>query len=116
MRAVRALTNGFADSTGQPWLPGLPHAIAALSTWFAFGGPACVTGLLMATLASFVVYLPLTALALNRGEGLPEDAPAPVLPLGAKIALFALWTVTAWSAAALSAAAMSATAVAGAAG
>jgi hypothetical protein len=116
MRAVRALTNGFADSTGQPWLPGLPHAIAALSTWFAFGGPACVTGLLMATLASFVVYLPLTALALNRGEGLPEDAPAPILPLGAKIALFALWTITAWSAAALSAAAMSATAITGAVG
>lgn len=116
MRAVRALTTGFAESTGQPWLPGLPHAVAALSTWFVFGGPACVTGLLMATLASFVVYLPLTALALNRGEGLPEDAPAPILPMSAKIALFALWTVTAWSAAALSAAAMAAAAMSVAAG
>jgi hypothetical protein len=101
MRAVRALTGGFANSIGQPWLPGLPHAVAALATWFAFGGIACITGLLMATVASFVVYLPLTALALNGGEPLDLDAPAPVLPPRAQVVLFGLWTLTAWTAAAL---------------
>ncbi len=101
MRSVRALTGGFAGSASQPWLPGLPHAVAGFATWFAFGGIACVTGLLMATVASFVVYLPLTALALNGGQALAEDAPAPVLPPRAQAALFVLWTLTAWAAAGL---------------
>ena len=38
MRAVRALTGGFGISADQPWLPGLPHAVAALATYFVFGG------------------------------------------------------------------------------
>ena len=65
MRAVRALTVGYGYSADQPWLPGLPHVLAALATYFVFGGRACVTGLLLATLASFVVYLPVTALTLG---------------------------------------------------
>ena len=101
MRAVRALTGGFAASPSQPWLPGLPHAVVALATWLPFGGVACVTGLLLATVASFVVYLPLTALALNGGAALDPDAPAPVLPWRAQAVLFALWTLTAWAVAAL---------------
>ncbi|MBS0639958.1 MAG: hypothetical protein U1E70_10930 [Acetobacteraceae bacterium] len=101
MRAVRALAGGFAGSAGQPWLPGLPHAVAGLATWFAFGGAACITGLLLATVASFVVFLPLTALALNGGQALAEDAPAPILPLSAQAGLFVLWTLTAWATAAL---------------
>ena len=38
--------------------------MAALATYFLFGGAPCVTGLLLATFASFVVYLPMTALAI----------------------------------------------------
>jgi hypothetical protein len=98
MRAV--LTGGFG-STDQPWLPGLPHVAAALATYFVFGGQACVTGLLLATLASFVVYLPLTALALNGGRPIGPDAAAPDLTTRAQIVLLALWTATAWVAAAL---------------
>ncbi len=105
MRAVRALTGGFGIAAGQPWLPGLPHVAAALATYFAFGGQACVTGLLMATLASFVVYLPLTALTLNGGRPIEADAPAPVLTTRAQIVLLGLWTATAWAGAALTAAA-----------
>jgi hypothetical protein len=101
MRAVRALAGGFAGRTDRPWLPGLPHVAAALATWPVFGGPACVTGLLMATLASFVVYLPLAALAMNGGEALDADAPAPVLPPRAHAVLFTLWALTAWGAAGL---------------
>jgi hypothetical protein len=105
MRAVRALTSGFAVSTDQPWLPGLPHVAAALATCFVFGARGCVTGLLMATLVSFVVYLPLTALALNGGRPIDADAPAPALTTRARMILLGLWTLTAWAGAALTSAA-----------
>jgi hypothetical protein len=96
MRAVRALTGGFGFSGDQPWLPGLPHVAAALATYFVFGWQACATGLLLATLASFVVYLPLTALTLNGGRPIAEDEAAPVLTPRAQLVLLGLWTVTAW--------------------
>src|SRR4051794_38539594 len=101
MRAVRALTGGLGHAD-QPWLPGLPHAAAGLATYFVFGGQACVTGLLLATLASFVVYLPVTALALNGGQPIRPDAPARVFPARLQRMLLGLWTLTAWSGAALS--------------
>jgi hypothetical protein len=101
MRAVRALTDGLGFSVDQPWLPGLPHVAAALATYFVFGAQACVTGLLLATLASFVVFLPLTALALNGGRAIEADGPAPALTTPARIVLLGLWTVTAWLGAAL---------------
>jgi hypothetical protein len=104
MRAVRALTGGSGISADQPWLPGLPHVAAALATYFVFGAQACVTGLLLATLASFVVYLPVTALTLNGGQAIAEDGPAPVLTTRALVVLLGLWTVTAWAGAALAAA------------
>jgi hypothetical protein len=105
MRAVRALTSGFGFAADQPWLPGLPHVAAALATYFVFGGQACATGLLLATLASFVVYLPVTALTLNGGRPITADAPAPALTMRAQVALLGLWTVTAWAGAALASAA-----------
>jgi hypothetical protein len=105
MRAVRALTGGFGVSADQPWLPGLPHVAAALATYFVFGGQACMTGLMLAALASFVVYLPLTALALNGGRPIPPEAAAPVLTMRAQIVLLGLWTLTAWAGAGLTAAA-----------
>ncbi|MGD0103559.1 MAG: hypothetical protein ABSC06_05925 [Rhodopila sp.] len=85
----------------QPWLPGLPHVVAALATYFVYGGQGCVTGLLLATLASFIVYLPMTALALNGGRAIKADAPAPLLTTRAQIVLLGLWTATAWAGAAL---------------
>jgi hypothetical protein len=102
MRAVRALTGGLG-STDQPWFPGLPHVAVALATYFVFGVQACVTGLLLAMLASFIVYLPLTALALNGGRPIGPDTAAPDLTTRAQIVLLALWTATAWVAAALAA-------------
>ena len=83
------------------WFPGLPHAAAALATWPVFGGASCVAGLLIASLVSFVAWLPLTALALNNGEALTSDARAPTLTLNARRVLFALWAITAWVAAAM---------------
>ncbi len=101
MRAVRALAVGSGLSADRPWLPGLPHAAAGVATYFVFGVQACVTGLLLATLASFVVYLPVTALSLNGGRALTTDMPAPVLTTRAQIVLLGLWTLTAWLGAAL---------------
>jgi hypothetical protein len=101
MRAVRVLTNGSGFSTDQPWLPGLLHIAAALATCFVFGAQAFVTGLLLATLASFVVFLPLTALALNGGKAITENMSAPALTAKAQLVLFGLWTLTAWGGAAL---------------
>ena len=88
-------------ATDGGWLPGLPHAIAAVVTWPVFGAGACISGLLIASLVSFVVWLPLTALALNNGEPLAAEAVAPTLTPNARRALFALWTATAWLAAAI---------------
>jgi hypothetical protein len=103
MRAVRALTGGSGFSAEQPWLPGLPHVAAALATYFVFDGQACVTGLLLATLASFVVYLPLTALALNGGQPISAEAASPVFTARAKMVLLGLWAATAWVGAGLAA-------------
>jgi hypothetical protein len=102
MRAVRALTGGIGFSTDRPWLPGLPHVAAALATYFVFGAQACITGLLFATLASFIVYLPVTALILNGGRPIPAHGPAPALTARAQIVLLGLWALTAWAGATLS--------------
>ena len=63
------------------------------------GRPA-FAALVIASLASFVVYVPLTVLALNGGGALAEDTPAPALTARAYGVLLALWTTTAWLAAA----------------
>ena len=101
MRTLFAQTVATRPSTEGAWFPGLPHGLAAVSTWIVFGGAACVAGLLMASFVSFVVWLPLTALALNNGQPLAHDAEAPALTANARRALFVLWTATAWLAAAI---------------
>lgn len=100
---MRVLTNAVAAKSDRPWLPGLPHAVAALAVWPVWGASACITGLLLATLASFVVYLPLTALALNGGEAIAADAQPPALTRGAQRLLLGLWAVTVWAGAGLAA-------------
>lgn len=99
MRTLLAQT--IRPASEDAWFPGLPHVLAALAAWPVFGGSSCVAGLLMASLVSFVVWLPLTALALNDGVALSEDAAAPTLTPRAKVILFVLWTATAWLAAAI---------------
>jgi hypothetical protein len=99
MRAVRAL--GFGWGADRRLLAGLPPVVMGLATWRVFGGPACVTGLLLATLASFVVYLPVTSLVLSGGRAIAVDAAAPVLTVRAWVVLFGLWTATAWVGAAV---------------
>ncbi|HQT78065.1 MAG: hypothetical protein B7Z80_17770 [Rhodospirillales bacterium 20-64-7] len=100
---MRALTNTGLAAADRLWLPGLSHAAVASAAWPVFGGAACIAGLLLATLASFVVYLPLTALALNGGGPIAADAPAPAMTPLARVVLLGLWTATAWGSAALTA-------------
>jgi hypothetical protein len=88
-------------STDGAWLPGLPHVLAAAGSWLVFGGAACAAGLLMASFVSFVVWLPLVALALNNGVPLASEDASPALTSNAKRLLFVLWTATAWLAAAV---------------
>jgi hypothetical protein len=106
MRDTKSLHSTMAPSatsTGPAWFPGLPHAALGLATGPVFGWPACLMGLLLAALTSFVVYLPLTALALNGGRPIGPDDPSPPFNIRARTVLLGLWTATAWGGAALSA-------------
>ena len=70
------------------WRPSRPASCSA-------GRPA-LPRLVIAVLASFMVYVPLTVLALNGGGALAEDAPVPALTARAYAVLLVLWTTTAW--------------------
>ena len=102
MRALLSQTISAARplETGT-WLPGFAHVAAALMTLPVFGAAACATGLVLTSLISFVVWMPLTAIALNGGAALAEDEAAPVLTPTARIVLFVLWTATAWGVASI---------------
>jgi hypothetical protein len=101
MRAVRTLRGGLEATGDGPWMPGLAHAAAALSTVLVFGLRGCLTGLLFATLANFVVFLPLTALVLNGGRPMAPTAVVPAPGRRAQWLLLGFWTATAWAGAAL---------------
>jgi hypothetical protein len=106
MRTMRSLTQSvLAPSSRQDriWLPSLPHVLAGCATLPVFGGSACVLGLLLASLASFIIYLPLIALALNGGAALTPETPAPDLTPVTRVVLLGLWTATAWVGAGLAA-------------
>ena len=89
------------DTRGR--LLGMPFVLTAFAPGTVLGWPSCVAALVIATLASFLVYVPLTVLALNGGGALAEDAPAPALTARAYMALLTLWTATAWLGAAAAA-------------
>jgi hypothetical protein len=82
-------------------LLGLPFVLAVCALGFVFQWRACIGALLVASVASFLVYVPLTALALNGGVALRNDEPAPPLTPRAYVLLFLLWTATAWFGAAM---------------
>jgi hypothetical protein len=75
---------------------GLPFVAVASVPCFVLGWQASFAALMIASLASFLIYVPLTVLALNGGGALAADAPAPALTLRAYAVLLALWTTTAW--------------------
>ncbi len=87
----------------QGRLLGLPFVLTACGPGFVFGWSACFGALMVASLASFLVYVPLTALALNGGVALGENTPIPRLTPRAYVVLLLLWSATAWLGAAAAA-------------
>jgi hypothetical protein len=82
------------DARGR--LLGLPFVLLAFGPGSVFGWEACIAALTIAGLASFLVYMPMTALALNGGRALREDAPVPALTARAYAVLLVLWTASVW--------------------
>ena len=104
MPSLRQTTPDLAWPTlhhAQGRLLGLPFVLTASLPGAVCGWQTCLAGVTIAGLASFVVYLPLTVLALNGGEALAEDAPVPGLTRRTYSVLLALWTTTAWLVAAM---------------
>ena len=79
---------------------GLPFVIAACSPGAAFGWDVCVGAGVLAILSNFVVFVPLTVLALNGGRAVQDNLHVPPLTPLAYLALLLLWTTTIWIAAA----------------
>jgi hypothetical protein len=99
MRYLRHTTQDLAWPSlhhAQGRLLGLPFVFAACGPGFVFGWPACFVALMIASVANFLVYMPLTALALNGGDALAEDAAVPALTPRAYAMLLVLWAMTVW--------------------
>ena len=99
MRSLRQTTPYLAWPSlrhARGRLLGLPFVLAAFVPGVVVGWQSCFAALMIASLASFLVYVPLTVLTLNGGGALAEDAPAPALTARAYAVLLALWTTTAW--------------------
>ncbi len=99
MRSLRHATHDIAWPSlrhAEGRLLGLPFAVTAIAPGFLLGWSACIAALTIASVASFLIYVPLTALALNGGDALTEDGPLPSLTARAYAALLSLWSMTAW--------------------
>jgi hypothetical protein len=90
MSDIESRSSRDAAAAGRLWMPGLPHALAALAAAPVFGARACAAGILLAAVASFSIYLPLAALWANGGQAIGEDEPAPELGTETRAALLGL--------------------------
>lgn len=106
MRSVRQTTPAIAWPSlrhARGRLLGLPFMLTAAAPGAVLEWQAWLASLLVASVATFLLYVPLTALALNGGAALKDEQPAPALTVRAYVVLLVLWTVTAWLGAALAA-------------
>ena len=76
---------------------GAPVLGTALAGGLAFGWPACLAGVLLASFASFVLFIPMAALWLTGGRPLASGTEPPMLPDALQRGLLALWAATAWT-------------------
>jgi hypothetical protein len=81
---------------------GAPFVLAACSPAAVFGWRACLGAAVLAILANFIAFVPLTVLALNGGQAMRSDLDAPPLTSRAYVGLLLLWTATIWISASLS--------------
>jgi hypothetical protein len=79
---------------------GLPFVIAACSPAALFGWSVCLAAAVLAVLANFIAFVPLTVLMLNGGQAMRSDRDMPPLTTRAYFGLLLLWTATIWVAAA----------------
>jgi hypothetical protein len=79
---------------------GLPFVIAAASPAAIFGWSVCLGAAVLAVLANFIAFVPLTVLMLNGGQAMRSDLDVPPLTARAYFGLLLLWTATTWVAAA----------------
>jgi hypothetical protein len=82
-------------------LLGLPFVATACAPALFYPLSTCIAALMVASVASFLVFVPLTALAMNGGAALNDDEPLPPLTHRAYAVLLLLWTTSAWLGAAL---------------
>jgi hypothetical protein len=75
---------------------GLPFVAAASSPALAFGWQICLAAGVLAVLANFIVFVPLTALMLNGGQAMRSDLEIPPLTPRAYVILLLLWAAAAW--------------------
>ena len=79
---------------------GLPFVIATCSPAGMFGWRVCFAAAVLAVLANFIAFVPMTVLTLNGGQAMRSDLDVPPLTPRAYFGLLLLWTVTTWVAAA----------------
>lgn len=99
MRSVRQTTPDLAWPSlrhARGRLLGLPFVLTAAAPGAVMEWEAWLASLLIASVATFLVYVPMTALVLNGGAALRDDQPAPALSMRAYVVLLMLWTLTAW--------------------
>jgi hypothetical protein len=75
---------------------GLPFVAAACSPALLFGWQICLAAGVLAILANFIVFVPVTALILNGGQAMRSDLEIPPLTPRAYSVLLLLWAATAW--------------------
>ena len=78
---------------------GLPFVLVACSPASLFGWPVCVAASVLAVLANFIAFVPLTVLTLNGGRAMRSELDVPPLTARAYLTLLLLWTATIWVAA-----------------
>lgn len=93
-RAIRLAWPSFREPAGR--VLGLPFVVAACSPAVWFEWQACLAAGVLAVLANFIVFVPLTALMLNGGQAMRSDVEIPALTPRAYAVLLLLWTATAW--------------------
>lgn len=92
--AVRVTWPCLHEANGR--LLGLPFVVTAALPGLVVGWQVCLAAAVLAILASFIVFVPLTALMLNGWQPVGRDIDMPPLTARAYGVLLLSWTGAAW--------------------